>query len=94
MERFVRRENIKRYRKLLLEAKDEAERRLIQKLLMEEEQKRTAAGDALACDRAALARSLLLEPARSDGQRLRQSGTDPQVVQQTVMRVPEMIGAG
>lgn len=39
MERFVRRENIKRYRKLLLEAKDDAERRLIQKLLTEEEQK-------------------------------------------------------
>jgi hypothetical protein len=39
MERFVRRENIKRYRKLLLEAKDDAERRLIQTLLTEEEQK-------------------------------------------------------
>src|SRR5262245_56898113 len=39
MERFVRHENIKRYRKLLLEAKDDAERRLIQKLLTEEEQK-------------------------------------------------------
>src|SRR5262249_55856455 len=39
MERFIRRENIKRYRKLLLEAKDEAERRLIQRLLTEEEQK-------------------------------------------------------
>src|SRR5262245_58886366 len=39
MERFIRHENIKRYRKLLLEAKDKAERRLIQKLLTEEEQK-------------------------------------------------------
>jgi hypothetical protein len=39
MERFIRRENIKRYRKLLLEAKDDAERRLIHKLLTEEEQK-------------------------------------------------------
>jgi len=39
MERFVRRENIKRYRKLLLEAKGNAERRLIQRLLTEEEQK-------------------------------------------------------
>ena len=39
MERFIRRENIKRYRKLLLEAKDDAERRLILKLLTEEEQK-------------------------------------------------------
>jgi len=40
MERFVRRETIKRYRKLLLEAKDDAERRRIQKLLTEEEQKK------------------------------------------------------
>jgi hypothetical protein len=39
MERFIRHENIKRYRKLLLEVKDDAERRLIQKLLTEEEQK-------------------------------------------------------
>jgi len=39
MERFIRHENIKRYRKLLLETKDNAERRLIQKLLTAEEQK-------------------------------------------------------
>jgi len=39
MERFIRRENIKRYRKLLLETKDDAERRLIQRLLTAEEQK-------------------------------------------------------
>jgi hypothetical protein len=39
MERFVRHENIKRYRKLLREAEDDAERGLIQKLLTEEEQK-------------------------------------------------------
>jgi hypothetical protein len=39
MERFVRRENIKRYRKLLREAEDEAERRRILALLKEEEQK-------------------------------------------------------
>ena len=39
MERFLRRENIKRYRKLLRETKDEARRRAIQKLLIEEEQK-------------------------------------------------------
>ena len=39
MERFVRHENIKRYRKLLREADDDTERRLIQKLLTEEEQK-------------------------------------------------------
>jgi hypothetical protein len=43
MERFIRRENIKRYRKLLLEAKDESERRRIQKLLTKEEQKELAA---------------------------------------------------
>jgi hypothetical protein len=42
MERFIRRENIKRYRKLLGDAKDEAERRLIQKLLTELEQKKLA----------------------------------------------------
>jgi hypothetical protein len=41
MERFLRRENIKRYRKLLREAKDKAGRRLIQRLLTEEEQKET-----------------------------------------------------
>jgi hypothetical protein len=45
MERFIRRENIKRYRKLLRDAKDEAERRLIQKLLIEEEQKEVAESD-------------------------------------------------
>jgi len=39
MERFLRRENIKRYRKLLRETKDEAGRRAIQKLLTEEEQR-------------------------------------------------------
>jgi hypothetical protein len=43
MERFIRRENIKRFRKLLLEAKDDAERRRVQKLLIEEEQKESAA---------------------------------------------------
>jgi hypothetical protein len=44
MERFIRRENIKRFRKLLLEAKDDAERWRIQKLLIEEEQKESTAG--------------------------------------------------
>jgi len=39
MERFIRRENIKRYRKLLREAKDDVERRRILKLLAEEERK-------------------------------------------------------
>ncbi len=43
MDRFIRRENIKRYRKLLRETNDEAGRRLIQKLLIEEEQKEAAA---------------------------------------------------
>jgi hypothetical protein len=43
MDRFIRRENIRRYRKLLREAKDDAERRLIKKLLTEEEQKGLAA---------------------------------------------------
>jgi hypothetical protein len=42
MDRFVRRENIKRYRNLLREANEEAERRLIRKLLIEEEQKEAA----------------------------------------------------
>ena len=42
MERFVRRENIKRYRKLLRDTKDESERLLIQKLLTEAEQKELA----------------------------------------------------
>jgi hypothetical protein len=44
MERFIRRENIKRYRRLLLEAKDDAERRRIQKLLTEEELKEPPPG--------------------------------------------------
>ena len=43
MERFIRRENIKRFRKLVLEAKDDAERRRIQQLLIEEEQKESTA---------------------------------------------------
>ena len=43
MERFVRRENIKRFRRLLGEAKDHAERQRILKLLLEEEQKEQAA---------------------------------------------------
>jgi hypothetical protein len=46
MERFIRRENIKRFRKLLLEAKDDAERRRIQQLLIEEEQKESTAETA------------------------------------------------
>jgi hypothetical protein len=46
MERFIRRENIKRFRKLLLEAKDDAARRRIQQLLIEEEQKESTAETA------------------------------------------------
>jgi hypothetical protein len=41
MERFVRCENIKRYRKLLREVKDDRAR-MVQKLLIEEEQKELA----------------------------------------------------
>ena len=52
MERFLRRENIKRYRKLLREAKDEAGRRLIQKLLTEEEQKEATSLAPTACSTA------------------------------------------
>ena len=47
MDAFIRRENIRRYRKLLREAKDVAERRLIKKLLTEEEQKELAAPNPL-----------------------------------------------
>ena len=39
MDGYARRENIKRYRKLLREVKDEPGRQLIRKLLLEEEQK-------------------------------------------------------
>ena len=52
MERFLRRENIKRYRRLLREAKDEAGRRLIQKLLSEEEQKEVTSLPPTVCSTA------------------------------------------
>ena len=39
MDRYARRENIKRYKKLLREVNDDPRRQLIQKLLLEEEQK-------------------------------------------------------
>ena len=39
MERFVHRQNIERYRRLLAETVDEAERRRIMKLLAEQEAK-------------------------------------------------------
>lgn len=46
MESFVRRENIKRYRKLLREVQDEATRRRILKLLAEAEKGKHIAGQA------------------------------------------------
>ena len=45
MERFVRQENIKRYRQMFSDAKIETERNRIKKLLAEEEEKQIAAGD-------------------------------------------------
>lgn len=47
MDSFIRRENIKRYRKLLETAKNEAERARLEKLLAEEQQKQADAGDNL-----------------------------------------------
>lgn len=44
MERFIRRENIKRYRKLLREVTNESERQRILKLLADEERKEQKAG--------------------------------------------------
>lgn len=43
MERFIHRQNIEHYRKLLAEATDEAQRRVLLKLLAEEEAKRATA---------------------------------------------------
>ncbi len=45
MERFIRSENIRRYRDLLKRTTDEAERRRVLKLLDEELQKHREAGD-------------------------------------------------
>ncbi len=47
MDRFVRRENVRHYRELLKTAKDETERQRILKLLAEEQQKQTEAGDKI-----------------------------------------------
>lgn len=47
MERFIRRRNIERYRRLLATTKDESERRLISELLAAEEA-REAADSSLA----------------------------------------------
>lgn len=41
MERFIRRKNIERYRKLLAETQDEAERQVIARLLAAEEKRET-----------------------------------------------------
>lgn len=42
MERFVRRKNIERYRKLLAQSVDEAERRMLASLLVAEEAREAA----------------------------------------------------
>ncbi len=47
MERFVRHENIRRYRELLKGLTDETERQRILKLLEEEQQKQRDAGDQM-----------------------------------------------
>jgi hypothetical protein len=45
MDRFIRRENVTRFRELLEQARDETERQRLQKLLDEERQKQMEAGD-------------------------------------------------
>ena len=45
MDRLIRRENVRHFRELLKTVKDEAERRRIQKLLAQEQQKQKDAGD-------------------------------------------------
>jgi hypothetical protein len=47
MDRFIRRENVKRYRELLKATKDEVERQKILVLLAEEQQKQRDAGDKI-----------------------------------------------
>jgi hypothetical protein len=47
MDRFVRRENVKRYRDLLKTEKIKPERQQILKLLAEEQQKQKDAGDKI-----------------------------------------------
>lgn len=46
-DRFVRRENVKRFNEMLKAAKDEAERQRILKLLAEERRKQRDAGDEI-----------------------------------------------
>jgi len=45
MDRFIRRENVKHFRKLLETEKDETERQRLLRLLAEEQQKQKDAGD-------------------------------------------------
>ncbi len=45
--RFIRRENVKHYRRLLATVTDEVERQKILKLLAEEQRKQRAAGDPI-----------------------------------------------
>jgi hypothetical protein len=45
MERFIRRQNVERYKRLLEAATDETERERIRKLLQEEQEKQRNAGD-------------------------------------------------
>jgi hypothetical protein len=45
MDRFIRRENVKRFREMLSQAKTETERRRLQKLLDDEVQKQVEARD-------------------------------------------------
>ena len=45
MDRFIRRQNVQRYQKLLTATQDEAERSRLRKLLAEEQQKQIEAGD-------------------------------------------------
>ena len=47
MEKFVRRQNVEHYKRLLETTSDEIERERIRKLLQEEQQKQRDAGDQL-----------------------------------------------
>lgn len=47
MDRFIRRENVSRFRKLRKNVADEVERQRILKLLAEEQQKQKGAGDKI-----------------------------------------------
>jgi hypothetical protein len=47
MERFIRRQNVEHYKRLLETTTDEKERERIRKLLQEEQEKQRSAGDKL-----------------------------------------------